>query len=134
MNERLEQLKQSGGTQKLTEEQKNALSEKYDPQNMTLEEYRSLLDDLCEYGILEEGDKVFVGGENLVPLALSGPMVQVSSYSGPVHPGLGRQGGNVIEWANYEASFRTMNVDTQKYEKTLRAVLFGRIGSVLEQL
>jgi len=47
----------ANGSVKLTDEQKAALSEKYDPTDMSREDYVSFVDDLYEYGILEGNDR-----------------------------------------------------------------------------
>jgi hypothetical protein len=39
--------------------------------------------------------------------------------------------GNVLGWASHLAQFETFNTQTQSYEKTRTAILYGKIRDVL---
>ena len=118
--EQLEQREPSAGLDALTDEQLKELSEKYDTDDMTYDEYQSFLQDLVDMGALTETDRWLAGGANkvgdnyMVPVL---PGMQASihdashdtfemsqlSYAFPV----GVDSVDVTEWAKYRASFDT---------------------------
>lgn len=60
--EQLEQREPSAGLDALTDEQLKELSEKYDTDDMTYDEYQSFLRDLVDMGALTETDRWLAGG------------------------------------------------------------------------
>lgn len=62
----------ANGSVKLNDEQKAVLSEKYDPSNMSREDYVNFVDDLYEYGILQgdDRDSVQARGDGLILVSL----------------------------------------------------------------
>lgn len=132
--------KKTGGKFELTNTQIETLSANFDPNSMSYQEYMSFIDLLCEYGVLDEGDKDYVSynmaGKDsdlvLIPLKFDIPI----STWGPIS----RMGydnsfessrGNVLGWASHLAQFETFNTQTQSYEKTRTAILYGKIRDVL---
>lgn len=132
---------QTGAKVDLTEDQKRDLSENFDPENMTRSGYQAFIDKLCEFGILDEADKPYVGygvsGSNLdltpldsvrtggflSPAGEHNPMAYTNAFSS--------SRGNVLDWARYLSGLREMNQNTFAWERTPEAVLFGKIYSVL---
>jgi triosephosphate isomerase len=55
-----EDARQRGKFVRLTKAQLEHLSASYDPREMTREEYQAFIDDLCEYGVLDEADKDYI--------------------------------------------------------------------------
>lgn len=60
--DQLEQREPSAGLDALTDEQLKELSEKYDTDDMTYDEYQSFLQDLVDMGALTEADRWLAGG------------------------------------------------------------------------
>ena len=121
----------------LTDVQKMALSEKYDPQNMTKEQYMEFVDKLYEYGIFDGNDRDFVGANELglVRLDFSQSGAQIAEIpSGGLFEQFSSCGGNVLEWARYRATYQSFSELTMTFEPTRSALLFGRIEDVLDQL
>lgn len=124
-----------GTSVKLTDEQLEHLSASYDPRKMTREEYRAFVDDLCEYGILDEADKNYISYKSLVPIDFSEPSCTVTAA--PYRPYTGEfwsSGGNVLDWSRHLSTYEYFNPDTNRFEPTRRAILFDRIGQVLVKM
>lgn len=121
---------------RLTGGQLEHLSASYDPRNMTWEEYRAFVDDLCEYGILKEEDRNFISYKSLVPAAFFST-VQCASTTAPYQPytvDFWSSGGNVLDWSRYLSTFERFNPDTRSYERSASAMLFDRIRQVLVKM
>lgn len=118
--EQLEQREPSAGLDALTDEQLKELSEKYDTDDMTYDEYQSFLQDLVDMGALTETDRWLAGGankvgDNYMVSVLPGMQASIHdashdtfemsqlSYAFPV----GVDSVDVTEWAKYRASFDT---------------------------
>lgn len=138
-----DRLKDSGATVQLTEEQKKYLSETFDPENMSKLEYQAFLDKLCEFGVLDEADKDYVGygvkgcGLDLTPLshvrtgasmvpARGNPMGYTQFFSS--------SRGNVADWAKYLSGIMGWNEETNSWQKRPEAVLFGKVYDVLNAI
>jgi len=124
------------GSVKLTDEQKAALSEKYDPTDMSREDYVSFVDDLYEYGILEGDDRNWVQGREdglvmVLPGATHTFQVSSASYQSAHFEDCG---GNVLNWAKYMASFEYYDELLMGFAPTKSALLFGKIEDVLRQI
>lgn len=130
----------TGGKFELTNTQMETLSANFDPNSMSYQEYMSFIDLLCEYGVLDEGDKDYVSynmaGKDsdlvLIPLKFDIPI----STWGPVsrmgyNKSFESSRGNILEWSCHLAQFETFNTQTQSYEKTRTAILYGKIRDVL---
>lgn len=118
--EQLEQREPSAGLDALTDEQLKELSEKYDTDDMTYDEYQSFLSDLVDMGALTETDRWLAGGARkagdvyITPVL---PCMSVSirdaskdtlsmsrlSYDFPV----GMDSVDVTEWVKYRATSDT---------------------------
>lgn len=125
----------------LTQEQIEHLSSTYDPKNMSYEEYRSFLDDLCEYGYFAEEDKPLVncgvGDSNdvvLIPVSYF-PQSRLTLSAVPVTPGYTSSfpfnDGNVLAWTKYMSTFGTFNPSSGDFEKTTEALLFDKLQDIL---
>ena len=134
---------------KLTDEQKKYLSETYERTNMTEEEYHAFAKDLHEFGILDDQDLADLGvtpGDGSADffgacmlVGVGGMTTSTVRYS-PLPPnqnylGIYRfGGGNVLDWARYQASFQLCDTDTQSWSYDRFGHLFNRLYSVLEQM
>lgn len=138
-----DRLKNSGTKTKLTEEQKKYLSENFDPENMSQLEYQAFVDKLCEFGVLDEADKDYVGygvkgcGLDLTPLshvrtgasmvpARGNPMAYTASFSS--------SRGDAAGWAKYLSGVMGWNEKTNSWQKKPESILFGKISDVLNAI
>ncbi len=126
----------ANGSVKLTDEQKAMLSEKYDPTDMSREDYVSFVDDLYEYGILEGDDRDAVqaradGLVMVLPGATHTFQVSGASYQS-MH--FDDCGGDVLAWAKYMSSFEYFDEIIMDFAPTKSALLFGKIEDVLCQI
>ena len=134
---------------KLTDEQKKYLAETYERTDMTEEEYHAFAKDLYEFGILDDQDLADLGvtpGDGSADffgacmlVGVGGMTTSTVRYS-PLPPnqnylGIYRfGGGNVLDWARYQASFQLCDTDTQSWGYDRFGHLFNRLYSVLEQM
>lgn len=134
---------------KLTDEQKKYLSETYERTDMTVEEFHAFAKDLHEFGILDDQDLAdlgvtpgdgsadFLGACMLV--GVGGITTSTVRYS-PLPPNLNYLGiyrfggGNVLDWARYQASFQLCDTDTQSWSYDRFGHMYNRLYSVLEQM
>lgn len=112
--EQLEQREPSAGLDALTDEQLKELSEKYDTDDMTYDEYQSFLNDLVDMGALTETDRWLAGGtdENgltpVIPAMAASvrdasqdtPSMSQLTYSFPFDA----DSVDITEWVKYRAS------------------------------
>ncbi len=127
----------ANGSVKLTDEQKAMLSEKYDPTDMSREDYVSFVDDLYEYGILEGDDRNWVQGHSdgrvyVLPGATG--HAEISNPDMPYMPHFADCGGDVLSWAKYMASFEYFDELLLDLVPTKSALLFGKIEDVLSRI
>lgn len=115
--EQLEQRDPSAGLDALTDEQLKELSEKYDTDDMSYDEYQSFLNDLVDMGALTETDRWLAGGteaNGLTPVipAMSASVRDASqdtlsmsqlTYNFPV----GMDSVDITEWVKYRATSDT---------------------------
>lgn len=111
--EQLEQREPSAGLDALTDEQLKELSEKYNTDDMSYDEYQSFLSDLVDMGALTETDRWLAGGteaNGLTPVipAMSASVRDASqdtlsmsqfTYDFP----FGADSVDVTEWVKYRA-------------------------------
>ena len=141
----LTQRVQAGGTRvKLTEEQKEYLSEHFDPRNMSRADYQKFIDKLCEYGVLDEADKPYVNygltGSELEAIPLSA--INCEAYIMTADSdnllcytnSFSMFKSNVLEWSGYLSGIRALEQNTGIWQKKPEAVLFGKIHNVLEAI
>jgi len=126
----------ASGSVKLTDEQKAALSEKYDPNHMSREDYVSFVDNLYEYGILEGNDRDWVQARaDGLTLVLPGATHTFQASGVPYQSErFDDYGGDVLSWAKYMASFEYFDELTMDFAPTKSALLFGKIEDVLSQI
>lgn len=130
-----EDARKRGRSVRLTDAQLERLSASYNPKKMTREEYQAFIDDLCEYGILDEADKDYISYSGLVPIDFSEPIC--TGTAAPYQPysrDFGSSGGNVLDWSKYLSTFEYFNSDTNRFEPTRNAILFERIQKVLVKM
>ena len=128
----------------LSTSQVKKLAQKYDPQNMSLKEYISFINELCELGVVGPEEKPYLcsdmSGENVLVLeGYSGPSVSVIPVSSwnmtPSFTGaFSSCSGNVLGWARYMATFQTLNPDTNRFEQSKGAALFEKVANILERV
>ncbi|MBQ4347756.1 MAG: hypothetical protein IJC39_04850 [Firmicutes bacterium] len=126
----------ANGSVKLTDDQKAALSEKYDPADMSREDYISFVDDLYEYGILngDDRDHIQARADGLI-MVLPGATHVIQGTDNPYRSTHFEDcGGNVLNWAGYMASFEYFDELIMDFAPTKSALLFGKIGDVLKQI
>lgn len=112
--QQLTQREPSAGLDALTDEQLEELSEKYDTDEMTYDEYQSFLNDLVDKGALTETDRWLAGGtdENgltpVIPAMAASvrdasqdtPSMSQLTYSFPFDA----DSVDITEWVKYRAS------------------------------
>lgn len=138
-----DRMKDSGSEIQLTEEQKKYLSEHFDPKNMSQLEYQEFLDKLCEFGVLDEADKEYVGygvkgcGLDMTPLS----RVRTGAFISPVRENpmgytesFSSSRGNAVSWTKYLSGIMGWNERTNSWEKRPEAILFGKIRNVLDAI
>ena len=126
---------QRGKFVQLTKAQLEHLSAAYDPREMTREDYRVFIDDLCEYVVLDEADKNYISYSGLVPIDFSEPSCTITAA--PYQPygrDFGSSGGNILNWSRYLSTYEYFNPDTNRFEPTRSAILFDRIQQVLVKM
>lgn len=119
----------------LTKQQAADLAKKYDPQNMTREEYAKFVEELCSYGVIPEDGRSRVSGLSLTPLedAETGAQISVATPQGvsyALQPGQ----NNILAWVKYRASFEEFDPTSQTFKKSSNAKLFAKIEQALEQM
>lgn len=91
------------------------LAKKYDPEQMTQEEYVSFVDELVEEGVLTEWDKNFIGYSNMV--CLGDPdgewwgqfcVTDVGPIGSKTLNTLSDADGNLLKWAEHTTSWNVI--------------------------
>lgn len=127
----------------LTQEQLDHLRATYDPKHMTYDDYRSFLDDLCQFGYFAEEDKPLVscgvGSGDLVLIPVSSvPHGEAYLTTAPYIPGYASSfpfnDGNVLAWTKYLSTFGTYNPSSGAFEKSEKALLFEKLQNILLQM
>lgn len=127
----------------LTKEQMEYLSSTYDPEHMSYSDYRSFLDDLCEFGYFAEEDKPFVGcGVDSSGSLMMIPLSYSSRVEATITPDTGSKyregfpssGGNVLEWTRHLSTYGNFNAWTGRFEQTDKAKLYEKLYQVLSQM
>ncbi len=118
----------------LTKEQAAELAKKYDPQNMTREEYYKFVEELCAYGVIPAEGKSRVSGLSLTRLEDAETGAQISAPAQGVAYALQAGPNNILDWARYQASFEEFDPTSQTFRKSPSALLFNRMVQVLEQM
>ena len=131
-----EDARKRGKSVKLTDAQLERLSASYNPKEMTRGEHQASIDDLCEYGILDEADKDYVSYRGLIPVDFSetGCTITRRTPCAPYDSSFCSSGGNVLDWSKYLSTFERFNPDTNRFEQTRSAILFERIQKVLVKM
>ncbi len=103
-------------------------------------EYQAFLDKLCEFGILDEADKEYVGygvkgcGLDMTPVGRArtggyicpvreNPMAYTESFAS--------SRGNAAGWAKYLSGLMAWSEESHSWQKKPEAILFGKIGDIL---
>lgn len=134
-----DRLKSGDLETRLTAEQKQYLKENFDLKDMSREDYQSLIDKLCEFGVLEEGDKKYLhcqsGGLDMSCVDFSNTCA-ASLYTAPVRDpwSFDSWKGNVLGWMKYLSSFQCWDSDSQSWRKTDEARLFGKVRDLLDAI
>lgn len=117
------------------------LAKKYDPEQMTQEEYVSFIDDLVEEGVLSDSDKNIIGyGGPIVigqgDMHWGGGMV----YNGPLgsekYDSLSDASGDVLKWARQTSSWVVINGGQypDKFTEAVKIREFKKMVPVLEAM
>lgn len=136
----MEKVKQEGTSVQLTEDQKRELRESFDPKKMSWEEYQSLINQLCEYGILEESDKKFLhcGYGGSLEMTYVDPAAPLSTASLERASGgelsFSSWKGNALGWAKYLSGFQGWDEHSQSWQKTRESILFEKLRDILNAI
>lgn len=124
----------------LSAEELALLKEKYDLHHLTPKDYCSLINDLCDMGVFKEEDKeVLTTSTMLTPIAWAGGSgLQVV---GKTHLAAENSfafhdvydPADVFAWVKYRSSNEYFDPNKQSYFKTKDALLYERLGQVLER-
>lgn len=138
---------ESGGAEAVPEltagQAAKALAGKYDPRNMSQEEYSDFVEELCRSGVFSPEDKDRLscwesGSLKLTPLENAGPMISMVEAdfwdSCQFDFSFSSCNGDVLEWAKYRAAFQQLQAETGKFEKTASAKLFEKMAEILMQM
>lgn len=119
------------------------LAEKYDPKNMTQEEYRAFLDDLVSADVIQESDKIdlrYDPNTILVDLGEKGfrmrkiTPIESQYYANGYYNNLEQAGGNALRWAE---SWKVYYGDAEDYIGHVMhrpLLLFEEIASILDRM
>lgn len=139
--QQLTQREPSAGLDALTDEQLKALSEKYNTDEMTYDEYQSFLSDLVDMGALTETDRWLAGGTEANGLTSVIPAmsaaVRDASQDTPSMSGLtynfpfDTDSVDITEWVKYRASYdmayyvsgNRYDIDADKANQTVADIL-----------
>lgn len=127
---------------RLTQEQRLRLANRYNPKNMTWEDYHAFIDDLCEIGILGEEDKCCVNygtPEDIVALPLESAFrVNILEEGDPFYGVIGCSfsdcHGNALNWVEYRSKTVGHYGETGTWNKTKDAILFGKVLDVMKAI
>lgn len=136
-----QQAKANAGSEKnpnkieLSAQQKKLLTEKYNPSNMSREEYAQLVDELCELGAIPVEGRPYLGGLRLTPLeyAETGAQISAAAPNG-VQYALPEGRSNLLDWVRYRASFEEFDPTSQEFRKSPSAVMFAKLQQIMEQI
>lgn len=119
---------------KLDKNQVKDLSTRYDPTNMSTDEYGAFVDELFNLGFMTDSDRLCAkyGMVSLSNNEMS--VLQWVPFSDRPMNRLEDVDGNVLEWAKYRASFKTYNPATGSTYVDRTSRLLNRISDVLEQM
>lgn len=121
----------------LSEEEFKALADRYDSSDMSQEDYEALFDELCGKGIFspEDKDMMGLGPSGLVKLDWgsigTASCVPMGQDHGSFFPA---EGGDLLSFARYQASFRFMDPVSGSWFKTKPASLYETLADILEQM
>ena len=120
---------------KLTEQQKQYLSAKYNAQDMSEEDFAAFVEDLYQYGLLSDRDKSILGYGEKDPLLAWRTGDSVARYEpGKTFDSFADCNGNVLAWAKYQASIQDFDPQAKKFYRSSTALLFDRLHSILQQI
>lgn len=138
-----ERVKGGGTSVELTEEQRKYLAGHFDPENMSKLEYQEFLDKLCEFGILDEADKEYLGygvkgcGLDLTPLG----RVRTEAYLSPVRENpmgytdsFHSSRGSVASWTEYLSGIMSWSEEVNSWQKRPESILFRKVHDILETI
>lgn len=119
----------------LTEDQVKDLAEKYDPENITQEEYYNFINDLCGYGAFDAKDKNYVGAQSkelsLTRLDSFGPEIRVISMNSPLY---GLNDDTIFNRIRLGAVTQTLNPVTGAFEESYTAKLYAQLAEILTKV
>lgn len=129
------------GLSGLTRQDIQALAEKYDPEDMTQEEYASFIDELVDKGVFTQRDKNFLGYSESVDVTIDGEeMAGNPTWVGPVGTEpirfLADAGGNVLKWAQHTSSWFVIGESTGKVKSfnAYKIPLFQKMLPILDAM
>lgn len=133
---------------KVTNEQINQLAEKYDPRNMTYEEYNAFIDEMIEMGVVTKEDASYItdyanrelhdwlhpGNPYLSSRTLYGSEAPYF-YRGCTYPLLFPEcNGDVLTMYGFQAAYHTTDPETGTVYRGRTERTYGKIYQVLQRM
>ena len=134
-----------GVTTSLSSSELKDLASKYDPTNMSQEEYEKFLDELHEQGMIDEEDLLELEHSDYVPsvqkVSLEHGCITTLANGADLPSGgkvidfsMGAKRVNVLYWAQYEKSFKYYDSEQADWVPTNKATAFEKIYDVLAMM
>ncbi len=119
---------------RLTDEQRKYLSERYDTENMTKEEFGAFVEDLYKFGILSDKDKSNLGyGDD--DLRCFRTVCSVAPHvPGRNYNTLSDCDGNVLAWTKYQSAIEHFDPQAKQFYHSSTALLYARLHNILQQM
>ncbi len=128
----------------LTPDQLSYLTEKYDPRQMSKEEYYAFIQDMVDMGVVKEEDRHFLvpgltplwglgcfGSRTLDTSAVPDP----DQYDGWYVPTRYENShGNILNWHGYQAAFRAFDGESGTWFRSKRERVYEKTYNVLQQM
>lgn len=128
---------------KLSSDKVNELAGKYNPRQMSRDEFRAFLREMVDMGVITEVDYNIMG-YGIAPLFSPATVCGIRSGNlndSPYYiPGNGmpmnydQSGGDILAWFSMESTFHSIDPFTGNRYLSNRDRSFGRVASVLEQM
>ena len=135
--------KKESNTVKLPPDKVNELASKYNPRQMSRDEFKAFLREMVDLGVIKEDDYNLMG-EGYAPLYSPVDVCSLRSgnlYDSPYYvPGRGmpmnydQSGGDILAWFSMESVFHSYDPYTHTKYLGNRDRSFGRVYCVLEQM
>ncbi|MDE7243656.1 MAG: hypothetical protein K2O18_06735 [Oscillospiraceae bacterium] len=130
---------------KVTNAQISKLAEKYDPRNMTQEEYTDFLYEMIDLGVITKEDACFIrdftGGGGALPFAYAASSRNIHWNEAPytteiynVPLDYPQSDGDILTMYGFQAAFRTKDPDTGTVYRGRIERTYGKVYQVLQRM